>query len=116
MNALGIPPGHRFALCLFLPDPPRGPVPSCVVLASGLSRRGLAGAHAAVEQLALTHDLAWFVPEPDLLHHNALPAAEATFAVIPADEAAARVTAHLHANELDFKDWLARNIPQEEHA
>ena len=104
-----LPPTHRYALCLFLPDPPRGPVPACFLIASARTASSLASSLSAVRELALTRDLAWSIPEPDIVTRHDFSAADATFAVLPLAEARARVTAHLIANELDFKDWMTRN-------
>jgi hypothetical protein len=108
-----VPSTHRFALCVFLPDPPRGPVPACHLLSTGRTAAALAPALAAVVQLAVTRELAWLIPGPDLITSHRILAAEATYAVLPLEDAKARVLAHLIAIEVDFHDWIARNTHPE---
>jgi hypothetical protein len=85
-----------------------------LLLGSARTASSLASSLSAGRELALTSDLAWSIPEPDIVARHDFSAADATFAVLPLAEARARVTAHLIANELDFKDWMTRNRPTEE--
>ena len=83
MTTLDVPPTHRFALCLFLPDPARGPVPACRLLATANTARGLDGPLAAVQNLTQLGELTWSISGIDYCTRHPVAAGDVLFAVLP---------------------------------
>jgi hypothetical protein len=99
----------KFALCLFLPDPPRGPVPQCLVLATAATKRALHGPAEAIRQLLdlSSNTLTMRATAIGFVDRHNLPTEDLVLSIIPIDESNARQRAWAFANEREYHDSLA---------